>query len=45
MMGYQTVTYFSVFKLWFTLRASPSDPVPSLPILLRARLLKRIIQS
>ena len=34
-------SYFSVFKLWFTLRASASADAPESPILFNSRLWKR----
>ena len=34
--GVRIVTYFSVVRLWFTLRASASAAVPELPILFHA---------
>ena len=37
---YLLVTYFSVLKLWFTLRASASAEAPEAPILFSSRLWK-----
>ena len=39
---YGIVTYFSTFKLWFTLRASASAEAPDSPILFSSRLWKRV---
>ena len=36
------VTYFSVFKLWFTLRVSASAEAPETPIAFPSRLWKRV---
>ena len=38
------VTYFSVFKFWFTLRAPASSEAPESPTLLDSRLWKRVLQ-
>ena len=38
-------SYFSVFKLWFTLRASASAMAPDSPILFLSRLWKRVLQN
>ena len=48
-MSYLIVTYFSVFKLWFTLRASAravaaESSIPLLPITFCSRLWKRVLQ-
>ena len=39
------VTYFSVVKLWFTLRASASAAAPDSPILFHPRLWKKVLQN
>ena len=39
------VTYCSVFKLWFTLRASASSAAPESPTVLDSRLWKRVLQN
>ena len=43
--GARIVTYFSVFKLWFTLRASASAVAPESPILFHSRLWERVLQN
>ena len=39
------VTYFSVFKLWFTLSTSASAVAPESPTLFPPRLWKRVFQN
>ena len=39
------VTYFRVFKLWFTLSASASAVAPESPTLFHPRLWKRVFQN
>ena len=43
--GVRIVTYFSVVKLWFTLRASASAVAPDFPIPFRLRLWKTGLQN
>ena len=43
--GARIVTYFSVVKLWFTLRASARAVAPDSPILFHPRLWKRVLQN
>ena len=43
--GASIVTYFSVVKLWFTLRASASAVAPESPIPFHSRLWKRVLQN
>ena len=43
--GTRIVTYFSVVKLWFTLRASARTVAPDSPILFLQRLWKRVLQN
>ena len=38
-------SYFSIFKLWFTLRASASAVAPELPALFPSSLWKRVFQN
>ena len=43
--GARIVTYSSVVKLWFTLRASARAVAPESPILFLSRLWKRVLQN
>ena len=43
--GVRIVAYFSVVKLWFTLRALASAAAPDTPILFPQRLWKRVLQN
>ena len=43
--GVRIVTYSSVIKLWFTLRASASAAAPESPISFSQRLWKRVLQN
>ena len=43
--GARIVTYFSVLKVWFTLRASARAVAPEPPILFPPRLWKRVLQN
>ena len=43
--GTRIVTYSSVVKLWFTLRASARAVAPESPILFHSRLWKRVLQN
>ena len=42
-LHFRFATYFSVFKLWFTLKTSASAEAPESPTLLDSRLWKRVL--
>ena len=43
--GARIVTYFSTFKLWFSLRAPASAVAPESSILFHSRLWQRVLQN